>query len=81
VFDIAITQLMQLNTKDEVRGVVGAVQESLNAFFDIQNYVIGLIISDISGFKYLVAVGYVCVGLSMICYVLGVYVRNDLTDR
>jgi hypothetical protein len=76
-----MNQLIQLNTAADVRGVVGAVQESLNAFFDIQSYVCGIFFSDIDGFQYLVAVGYSFVGLSMILYVFGVYRKARLLER
>ena len=80
-FDITMNQLIQLNTAAHSRGVVGAVQESLNAFFDIQSYVCGLFFSDIDGFQYLVAIGYSFVGLSMIIYIFGVYRNSYLLER
>lgn len=81
VFDITMNQLIQLNTAADTRGVVGAVQESLNAFFDIQSYVCGIFFSDIDGFQHLVAIGYSFVALSMIIYILGVFRNSDLLER
>mmetsp|Transcript_16686 Transcript_16686/g.38295 ORF Transcript_16686/g.38295 Transcript_16686/m.38295 type:complete len:551 (-) Transcript_16686:1302-2954(-) len=50
VFDITVTQLMQLHIPAPVRGLVGGVQQSMNAFFTVIIYVVGLFLSDPSNF-------------------------------
>ena len=45
-FDIAVTQLMQERGPAGIRGLVGGVQLSLNAFFTLIAFFIGLFISD-----------------------------------
>ncbi len=68
VYDIAITQLMQLQVPDDVRGVVGGVQQSLNAFFDLMTFGIGLFLPDPRQFYVYVAAGYASVGIAMLLY-------------
>jgi len=51
VFDISVTQLMQMHIPPPVRGLIGGVQQSLNAFFTVIIYVAGLFISDPENFK------------------------------
>jgi iron-regulated transporter 1 len=68
VFDIAMTQLMQLQVPDNVRGVVGGVQQSLNAFFDLLAFGIGLFLPDPREFYVYVAAGYASVGIAALLY-------------
>ena len=42
VFDIAVTQLMQENIPDGVRGLVGGTQQSINAFFQLSSFGLGM---------------------------------------
>ena len=42
VFDLCVTQLQQETVPDRVRGVVGGVQQSLNSFFGLGSFAIGL---------------------------------------
>lgn len=77
VFDISTTQLFQLHVDEEVRGLVGGVQQSLNALFGMFSFVLGILIPDPAYFHYYVSVGYVSVGLSVLCYAAGVYSRRD----
>jgi iron-regulated transporter 1 len=77
VFDIAITQLMQEYVPEDVRGVVGGVQNSLNAFFGIFSFLLGIIIPNPRDFPIYVAAGYGSVALAMLLYTFGIYTRRD----
>jgi iron-regulated transporter 1 len=77
VFDITVTQLMQEFIPDGVRGVVGGTQQSLNAFFSLLSFSLGLIFPDPREFYIYIAAGYSAVGVAAIMYALGVYVRRD----
>jgi iron-regulated transporter 1 len=77
VFDIAITQLMQEYIPSDVRGVVGGVQQSLNAFLGLFSFILGIIIPDPRDFPIYVAAGYGSVGLAMLSYTFGIYTRKD----
>lgn len=77
VFDITVTQMMQESTPDGVRGVVGGYQQSLNAFFNLFSYALGVVIPDPSHFYIYVAAGYASVGFAMLLYSFGTYARND----
>ena len=68
VFDITVTQLMQLRVPEKMRGVVGGMQASLNAFFGLLAYGIGILYPDPSQFFILVGVGYATVGMAAIMY-------------
>lgn len=76
VFDISITQLMQEYIPQNERGVVGGVQESLHAFFEIISYVLGIIFPDPAQFFVLVITGYVSVGLAVLFYLFGIYLSG-----
>lgn len=71
VFDLTITQLMQQMIPEDVRGIVGGVQKSLNGFFDLTTYGLGLVYSNPEDFHVLVATGFASVGLAMCIYVWG----------
>jgi len=73
VFDITVTQLMQQHIPAPIRGLVGGVQQSLNAFFTLVAYSIGLFISNPKYFHVYVSVAYVGVGLSLVFYAHNVY--------
>lgn len=77
VFDIAITQLMQEYIPSDVRGVVGGVQQSLNAFFGLGSFILGIIIPDPQDFPIYVAAGYGSVGVALVLYTFGIYARRD----
>ena len=77
VFDIAVTQLMQEYIPSDVRGVVGGVQQSLNAFFGLGSFILGIIIPDPQDFPIYVAAGYGSVGIAMLLYTFGIYARRD----
>lgn len=77
VFDISVTQLMQLHVPEDVRGLVGGVQQSLNAFFGMLSFALGILIPDPMNFHYYVEVGYISVGLAVLCYWSGVFARRQ----
>lgn len=77
VFDISVTQLFQEHVPSDVRGVVGGVQQSLNAFFGLFAFVLGIFIPDPRQFHIYVAVGYGSVGVAMLLYTVGVFTRRD----
>jgi iron-regulated transporter 1 len=77
VFDIAVTQLMQEFIPDGIRGSVGGTQQSLNAFFSLFSFGLGLIFPDPREFHIYIAAGYGAVGVAAIMYALGVYIRRD----
>jgi len=78
VFDISVTQLMQEFIPDGIRGVVGGTQQSLNAFFQLLSFAVGLVFPDPRKFHINVAAGYSAVGVAAIMYALGVYRRQDI---
>lgn len=77
VFDLTITQLMQIMIPEDIRGVIGGVQKSLNGFFDLTTYGLGLIFADPSDFSILVATGFASVGISMCLYIWGMNHYQD----
>jgi iron-regulated transporter 1 len=77
VFDIAMTQLFQEYIPSHVRGVVGGIQQSLNAFFGLFSFALGIFIPDPRQFHIYVAAGYGSVGLAVLLYTCGVYTRRD----
>jgi iron-regulated transporter 1 len=81
VFDIAVTQLMQERVASESRGVVGGVQQSLNAFFGLFAFALGLIFPDPRQFFIYVGVGYLSVGLATIFFFVGVFVPSRLVSQ
>ena len=68
VFDITITQLMQENVPEKVRGTVGGVQQSLNSFFGLGAYAIGILKPNPNQFFILVGTGYFSVGIALCIY-------------
>mmetsp|Transcript_3385 Transcript_3385/g.4500 ORF Transcript_3385/g.4500 Transcript_3385/m.4500 type:complete len:97 (+) Transcript_3385:1-291(+) len=81
VFDIAITQFMQELIPEDIRGVIGGVQKSLNALFDLTTYGLGFLFPDPSSFYILVATGFYSVGLAMCLYLGGVYYHRDIIRK
>jgi len=76
VFDISVTQLMQLHIPPPVRGLIGGVQQSLNAFFTVIIYVAGLFISDPKYFKRFAFLSYAGVTSAAIFYGVMVFARR-----
>ena len=71
------TQIMQDYIPDGIRGIVGGVQQSLNAFFGLVSFAIGVIVPDPDDFYIYVAAGYGSVGLAVLCYTFGIFIRRD----
>jgi hypothetical protein len=69
-------QLMQEHIPEGVRGLVGGVQQSLNAFFGLLSFAIGIIIPDPRYFYIYVSAGYASVGLAVICFASGVFAKR-----
>lgn len=77
VFDITVTQLMQFHIPDDSRGLVGGVQQSLNSFFGLFSFALGLVLSDPRDFQYFVAVGYFSVGIAVACFGFGIFSKRE----
>lgn len=75
VFDITMKQFFQECVDEEYRGIVGGLQNSLQAFFGLMVYVLGIIFPNPSDFYILVATGYVSVGIALFLYWIGFYRR------
>ena len=60
VFDLCVTQLQQETVPDHARGVVGGVQQSLNSFFGLGSFAIGLAFPHNFNVCVLTAFGSVC---------------------
>ena len=72
-------QLMQEYVAEDVRGLVGGVQQSLNASFNLVPYALGLIISDPEDFHVYVATGYAAVAMAVLAFVVGmIRTRGEL---
>ncbi|CAJ1895553.1 unnamed protein product [Cylindrotheca closterium] len=77
VFDISVTQLMQLNVADDVRGEVGGVQSSLNSFFFLLSFGLGILLPDPASFHVYASIGYIFVAAAAVCFAVGVYSKRD----
>uniref|UniRef100_A0A7S2K5D9 Solute carrier family 40 member n=1 Tax=Leptocylindrus danicus TaxID=163516 RepID=A0A7S2K5D9_9STRA len=75
VFDISISQLMQEMVAEEVRGVVGGVQNSLNAMLGLLAYALGMLFPDPKEFHIYVVTGFSAVGVAMLLWFFGVYLK------
>lgn len=79
VFDITMKQLFQECVDEEFRGVVGGLQNSLQAFFGLITFVLGILFPDPSDFCILVASGYASVGIALLLYCFEFYRRKDIS--
>lgn len=77
VFDMTVTQMMQLGVPEAVRGVVGGVQESLYSGFGLFTFLLGIVFPDPRDFHYFVEMGCLSVGSAMILFTFGVYMRRE----
>lgn len=77
VFDITVTQLMQLHIPPPIRGLVGGVQQSMNAFFTVIMYVVGLFLSDPSKFYIYAFLSFTGVFLAAIFFGIMVFTRRS----
>lgn len=73
VFDIAVTQLQQERIPADVRGVVGGVQQSLNAFFGLLCFTLGVFFPSTSDFQVYVSTAFGSVSVAACFYAIGVY--------
>ena len=73
VFDIAVTQMQQQEIPEHARGVIGGVQQALNAFFNLLSFSLGLVFPDPQDFVFFVVAGCVSVGLATLLFASGVY--------
>ena len=71
-------QLMQLYIPEDVRGLVGGVQQSLNSLFFVVSYAFGIVLPDPRDFHLLVAIGFCSVGVAAMCYMFGVFRKQDI---
>ena len=70
---------MQEHIPDGARGLVGGVQESLNSFFFLLSFALGIVIPDPQYFQLYVSVGYASVGIAVLCFGFGIFwKRGDL---
>jgi solute carrier family 40 (iron-regulated transporter), member 1 len=76
VFDITVTQLMQEFVPEGVRGVVGGTQHSLNAFFQLLSFALGLVFPDPKDFPIYASAGYAAVVVAAISFVVVVLYRR-----
>jgi solute carrier family 40 (iron-regulated transporter), member 1 len=77
VFAMTVAQLMQEFIPDGFRGVVGGTQQSLNAFFQLSSFALGLLFPDPRDFPIYVAAGYAAVCSAALAFYLGIYLRRD----
>jgi len=73
VFDMSVTQLMQELVPEEIRGVMGSMQHSLNKTFELLSYLAGIVYSDVEQFHVLIYIGYGAVAVAAIIQACGVY--------
>lgn len=76
VFDLSVTQLMQQKIPEDVRGSIGGVQDSLQAFFTLLTFAMGIVVSNPRDFHYFIEVGCSSVGLAAVCFTFGIYMRQ-----
>jgi solute carrier family 40 (iron-regulated transporter), member 1 len=73
VFDIAVTQLQQKEVPEHVRSQVGGLQQSLNAFFNLLGFSVGLVFPNPSDFPVYIAVGFLSVFTAALLFTLGFF--------
>jgi len=79
VFDISVTMLQQLHVPPPIRGLVGGVQQSLNAFFTVLSLCVGLFFSDPTQFNIFASVSFAGVVFAGLFYAIMVFgKRNQL---
>ena len=62
---------MQEHIPDDVRGIVGGVQQSWNSFFFLLSFAFGLVLPDPKDFYLYSAIGYAGVGLAVVVFAYG----------
>lgn len=73
VFDIAMTQIQQQEIPGPIRGQVGGVQQSLNAFFNLLGFSIGIFFPNTKDFSIFVLAGFLSVCFAAFLFTFGVY--------
>lgn len=74
VFDIAMTQIQQQEIPEHIRGLVGGVQQAMNAFFTILSFALGFLFPDPRNFYYFVLCGFASVFCAMLFFTVGIYI-------
>lgn len=77
VFDISVTQLMQLHIPEQYRGSVGGTQQALNSTFNLLSYAFGVIWSDPRDFVWLVTIGYSAIIIAALLYTFGLFTQRE----
>nr|XP_043637597.1 solute carrier family 40 member 2-like isoform X2 [Erigeron canadensis] len=73
VFDLSVIQQMQDQVSESDRAVVGGVQNSIQSFWDLMTYIMGLIISNPQDFWKLILVSFGLVTIAAIMYSMHIY--------
>lgn len=79
MFDLAVLQLMQESVPESERGTVGGVQNSVQSFFEMLSFVVGMLLPNPEDFDKLVFLSYGAVTMALLLYTIQVYrVRGHL---
>ncbi|KAK1412444.1 hypothetical protein QVD17_33704 [Tagetes erecta] len=73
VFDLSVIQQMQDQVPESDRAIVGGVQNSIQSFWDLMTYIMGLIISNPQDFWKLILVSFGLVTIAAIMYSVHIY--------
>lgn len=71
-FKLTITQLMQQTIPEDIRGIIGGVQKSLNGLFDLATFCLGLFFAKPEEFSFLITTGFTSVGIALFLYIWGI---------
>lgn len=73
MFDLSVTQLMQESVPEVERGVVAGVQNSMQSFFQLLSFAVGMIIPHPQDFGKLILMSFGSVTMAAILYAIQVY--------